>query len=325
MHKISGQRDPAATFPLPATRDDAAERHDANQAVAVSAIGLAATGIVELLIAILTNSVGLLGDAIHNLSDVSTSAVVFLGFRLSRRPATERYPYGLDRAEDLAGIGIAIVIWASAVFAGFESIRKLLAHGPTSHIAVGIIGAVLGIVGNQVVARYKLITGRRINSATLIADARHSWLDALSSAGALIGLVAVALGQHWGDAVAGIAVTGFICHVGYKVTSDVVRRLADGIDPAIITTAEAAAGDVPGVIHAHARARWTGRALRVELEGWVDQDLPAREVDALGRQVAEALSRQLPDMSNFTWAARAAPQSRPTAEAGRYHSALRAR
>jgi len=308
MHKISGQRDPAAAFPLPATRDDAAERQDASRAIAVSAIDLAATGIVELLLAILTNSVGLLGDAIHNLSDVSTSAVVFLGFRLSKRTPTERYPYGLDRAEDLAGIGIAIVISASAVFAGFESVRKLLAHGPTSHIGLGILGAVLGIIGNQVVARYKLVTGRRINSATLIADARHSWLDALSSAGALIGLIAVELGQRWGDPVAGIAVTGFICHVGYEVTSDVVHRLADGIDPAIITTAEAAAGNVPGVIHAHARARWTGRTLRVELEGWVDPDLPAREVEALGRQVAEALARQLPDMSSFTWAARAAPQ-----------------
>jgi divalent metal cation (Fe/Co/Zn/Cd) transporter len=62
--------------------------------------------------------VGLLGDAIHNLSDVSTSAVVLLGFRLSRRPSTEKYPYGLERAEDLAGVGIAAVIWASAAFAG---------------------------------------------------------------------------------------------------------------------------------------------------------------------------------------------------------------
>jgi len=85
--------------------------------VAVSAAGLTATGLIELLLAVLTGSVGLLGDAIHNLSDVSTSAVVFLGFRLSRRPPTERYPYGLDRAEDLAGIGISVVIWASAAFA----------------------------------------------------------------------------------------------------------------------------------------------------------------------------------------------------------------
>jgi cation diffusion facilitator family transporter len=305
MHKILGQRDPALAFPLAHARDDADERQQANRAIAVSAIGLGATGLIELLLAVLTGSVGLLGDAIHNLSDVSTSAVVFLGFRLSRRPPTQTYPYGLERAEDLAGIGIAVVIWASAAFAGFESIRKLIEHGHTTHIAAGILGAVLGIAGNQAVAWYKLKVGKRINSATLIADARHSWLDALSSAGALVGLVAVALGQPWGDPVAGLAVTAFICHVGYEVTKDVVHRLADGVDPDVITTAETAAGSVPGVIHAHARARWTGRTLRVEIEGWVDPELPAKDADAIGRQVAANISRQLPEAGSFTWTTRA--------------------
>jgi len=304
---VAGQRDPALTFPLAHTRDDADERRQANRAVAVSAVGLGLTGLAELLVAVLTGSVGLLGDAIHNLSDVSTSAVVFLGFRLSRRPPTEKYPYGLERAEDLAGVGIAVVIWASAAFAGFESVHKLLEHGRTSYVWAGIAGAVLGIVGNQVVARYKLVVGKRINSATLIADARHSWLDALSSAGALAGLLAVALGQSWGDPVAGLAVTAFICHVGYEVTADVLHRLADGVDPEVISRAEAAAGSVPGVIHAHARARWTGRTLRVEIEGWVDPGLAARDADALGRLVAGQISRQLPEAGSLTWITRAAP------------------
>lgn len=307
MHKTTGERDPAAAFPLPETRDDAKDRREANRAVAVSAIGLACTGLAELLLAILTGSVGLLGDAIHNLSDVSTSAVVFAGFRLSKQPPSERYPYGLERAEDLAGIGIAVVVWASAAFAGFESIRKLIEHGPTTDVGWGIAGALIGFLGNQVVARYKLAVGRRIGSATLVADARHSWLDALSSAGALAGLVAVALGQSWGDPVAGLAITAFICHVGYEVTGDVVHRLADGIDAEVIHAAEAAAGSVPGVVHAHARARWTGRTLRVEIEGWVSPDLTVREGDALGRQVADAVAGQLPQAGSLTWTARAAP------------------
>ena len=265
MHKTSGVRDPAAAFPLPRVRDDAADRREANRAVAVSAAGLAVTGAIELVLALVTGSVGLLGDAIHNLSDVSTSAVVFLG------------------------------------------IRKLVEHGRTAHVGAGIAGAVIGIAGNQVVARYKLIVGKRIGSATLVADARHSWLDALSSAGALAGLIAVAAGQPWGDPVAGLAVTAFICHVGYEVTTDVTRRLADGIDPEVIRAAEAAAGSVAGVVHAHARARWTGRTLRVEIEGWVDPDLPAREADALGRQVAAAIARDVPETGSFAWTARAAP------------------
>ena len=154
---------------------------------------------------------------------------------------------------------------------------------------------------------YKLRVGKRINSATLIVDARHSWLDALSSAAALAGLIAVALGQPWGDPVAGMAVTVFICHVGYEVTKDVVHRLADGVDPDGITAAEAAAGSVPRVIHAHARARWTGRTLRVEIEGWVDPELSARGADAMGRLVADELSRQLPEAGSLAWTTRAAP------------------
>ena len=104
-----------------------------------------------------------------------------------------------------------------------------------------------------------------------------------------------------------LLVTAFICHVGYEVTKDVVHRLADGVNPEVITTAEAAPGSVPGVIHAHARARWTGRTLRVEIEGWVDPELPAKDADAMGRLVAGQISRQLPEAGSFTWTTRAAP------------------
>ncbi|WP_374021952.1 cation diffusion facilitator family transporter [Mycobacterium sp. HNNTM2301] len=306
MHLVNGVRDPAASFPLDTVTDDAAERRQANRAVAVSAIGLALTGLVELAIALLSGSVALLGDALHNLSDVSTSVLVFVGFRASRKLPTERYPYGYERAEDLAGIGVALVIWGSAAVAAFESVNKLLRHGGTGYVGWGIAAALVGIAGNQLVARYKLVVGKRIRSATMVADAKHSWLDALSSAGAMLGLMGVALGWGWADAVAGIVVTGFICHVGWEVTSDIAHRLLDGVDPEIITTAEAVAATLPGVTHAHARARWTGRTLRVEVEGFLDPGTPLAAADRIGRLVAAALAPRIPEMHNFTWTARAA-------------------
>ena len=113
-HLINGVRDAATSFPLDTVVDDAGERRQANRAVAISAVGLALTGLVELAIALLSGSVALLRDALHNLSDVSTSALVFVGFRASRHLPTERYPYGYERAEDLAGIGVGLVIWGSA-------------------------------------------------------------------------------------------------------------------------------------------------------------------------------------------------------------------
>lgn len=306
MHLINGVRDPATSFPLGTLVDDAGERRQANRAVAVSAVGLALTGLVELAIALVSGSVALLGDALHNLSDVSTSALVFVGFRASRRLPTERYPYGYERAEDLAGIGVALVIWGSALVAGFGSVDKLLRHGSTAHLGWGIGAAAVGIAGNQLVARYKLAVGRRIRSATMVADAKHSWLDALSSAGALLGLIGVALGWAWADAIAGIVVTGFICHVGWEVSKNIAHRLLDGVDADVITAAETAAITVPGVQHAHARARWTGRTLRVEVEGFLAPDTPLAAADHIGRMVAAALVVKIPEMHSFTWAARAA-------------------
>jgi cation diffusion facilitator family transporter len=304
MHVVSGVRDPAVSFPLAAAVDDHDERRRANRAVALSAVGLAVTGLIELAIALVSGSVALLGDALHNLSDVSTSVLVFVGFRASRKAATERYPYGYERAEDLAGIGVAVVIWASAAVAGAESVNKLIHHGTTQHLGWGIGAAAAGILGNQLVARYKLVVGRKIQSATLVADARHSSLDALSSAGAMLGLIGVAVGWSWADAVAGLLVTGFICHVGWEVTSDIAHRLLDGVDPAIVTTAEATAAHTEGVAHAHARARWTGRTLRVEVEGWVPPTTTVADADRIGRLVADRLGAELPEMRSFIWTPR---------------------
>lgn len=275
-------------------RDDAAHRRDANRAVGLSAAGLALTGLVELLLAVITGSVALLGDAIHNLSDVSTSAVVFLGFRVSRRPASRSHPYGYERAEDLAGLGVAMVIWLSAVFAGYESYRKLTGHGRTTDVWFGMAGAVLGIAGNQAVAWYKRRVGNRIGSLTLLADARHSWLDAISSLGALAGLALVAAGYRWGDPVAGFAITLFICHVGYEVTRDMLARLTDGLDPGDLDAAETAAAAVPGIRSAAVRGRWMGRTLVLEVETRLDGSMPLADADQISREVEAAVIRAVP-------------------------------
>jgi cation diffusion facilitator family transporter len=253
---------------------------------------------VELLLAALTGSVALLSDAIHNLSDVSTSAVVFLGFRISRKPPSRTHPYGYDRAEDLAGLGVAAVIWLSAVVAGYESYRKLVGHGPTSNVWLGMVGAALGIVGNQAVAFYKRRVGTRIGSLTLIADARHSWLDAISSLGALTGLALVAAGYQWGDPVAGLAITVFICHVGYEVTKDMIHRLMDGIDPDDLSAAESAASTVAGVRSATVRGRWVGRNLLLEAEGHLDGSLSLAQADQITRQMQAAIAAAVPAASH---------------------------
>lgn len=288
----------------------------------LSALGLALTGAIELGLAVFTNSVGLLGDALHNLSDVSTSGLVFFGFRISKKPASTRYPYGLERAEDVAGLGVALVIWGSAVFAGIESYFKFVNHGTTSNVGWGMVGAVVGMVGNQVVARYKGMIGRRIQSATLVADARHSWLDAISSLGALTGLVLVAFGYRWGDPLAGFAVTAFIVHVGYEVTTELLHHLMDGIEPEALASAQAAARSVRGVLATEARGRWTGRTLRLEVVAFVNPATTVRDAQATGALVEAQVYESVPEARQVDVVLRPAmsvtpqPQGLPPMSAG---------
>jgi cation diffusion facilitator family transporter len=303
VHRI-GEHESWDPFPPNPAVHDRADRADANRAIGISAVGLALTGGIELTFALLSGSVGLLGDALHNLADMSTSLVVFVGFRISKRPASSSHPYGWERAEDVAGLGVALVIWMSALFAGVISIHKLLANGATSHVGFGIAAAAIGIVGNQSVARYKGRAGRRIHSATLLADAQHSWLDALSSAGAMLGLIGVATGARWADAIAGLIVTGFICHVGYEVTSELVDHLTDGVDPAVVARSERAAVEVDGVEHAHVRARWMGRSLLVEVEGFLAPLATIERGDAIGRAVEAAVTAAVPDVRAVLWSPR---------------------
>jgi cation diffusion facilitator family transporter len=296
-------------FPPNAFEGDAEHRRAANRALVLSALGLALTGGIEFVIALVSGSVGLLGDAIHNLADVSTSLVAFVGFRVSRRGASASHPYGYERAEDLAGLGVAVVIWASAIFAGYVSIHKLIHHGTTSHLWLGVAAAAVGIVGNQIVARYKLRVGTRIQSSTLVADAKHSWLDAIASAGALLGLVGVASGLWWADGVAGLLVTGFIVHVGWEVTSDVVDHLMDSVDPEILTKSESAALAVGGVDHVHVRARWLGRTLLVEVEGFMVGSVPLADTEATGHSVRESILAAMPEVRAVVWSSHALPTS----------------
>ncbi len=278
-------------------------RRLANRAVAVSAIGLGMVGGIELALALFTGSVALLGDALHNLSDVSTSLAVFLGFKVSQRAASRQFPYGFERAEDLAGLGVALVIWSSAVFAGHQSYEKLVSHTGIGHVFAGMAGALLGILGNQLVARYKAHVGRRINSITLLADAKHSWLDAVSSGGALLGLVLVALEYPIGDPLAGFAITLVIVHVGFEVTKDIVVHLMDGIDPDQLVAAEIAARTVPGVQSASARGRWLGRSLVLEIDGGLADEVSVREADEIGHRVKHAVLAAVGEARQVRWTA----------------------
>jgi cation diffusion facilitator family transporter len=291
-HKLEGD-----VVYLGKSGQDEANRRRAMRAIVVSSLGLLATSAFELFITVLSGSVALLSDALHNLGDVFTTVGVYFGFRASRKQPTRRYPYGYGRAEDLAGIVILLAIWTSAALAGWQSYDKLVSGRGTTHIPLGMLAAVIGIVGNQLVARYKLRVGRAIKSAPLLVDARHSWLDAIASAGALVGLIGVAAGFRIADPIAGFAITGLIIHIGIDATKDVWSRLMDENDEEVAGAIDAVAAKVPGVLEvSDVRARWLGREIEARMLVRLPPTMTFGQAHEVAHRVQEAVRTQVPDV-----------------------------
>jgi cation diffusion facilitator family transporter len=268
------------------------------RALWVSLAVLAVTALVQGVVAALSGSVSLLGDTLHNAADALTAVPLGVAFLLGRRPPSRRYTYGYGRAEDLAGIGIVLLIAASSALAAYEAVHRLLHPAPVSSLIAVAAAALTGFAGNELVARYRIRVGRRIGSAALVADGLHARTDGFTSLAVLLGAGGVALGWDWADPVVGLAITGAILLVLYQAAREIGRRLMDAVDPALVDQAEAALRPVPGVLGTGpVRLRWIGHQLRAECEIVVGADATAVEAHQAAVAAEHALLHALPRLS----------------------------
>jgi cation diffusion facilitator family transporter len=241
------------------------------RALWISLAGLGVTAAAQVAVVALSGSVALLGDALHNSADALTAVPLGIAFLLGRRRPTRRYTYGYGRAEDLSGIVIVAVIVLSSAAAAVIAVQRLLHPHPVTHLAAVAIAATLGFAGNELVARYRIRTGRRIGSAALVADGLHARADGFTSLAVLAGTGGVAIGWTWSDPAVGLLITVAISVVAWQAAREVGRRLMDSVDPALTETAEATLRATPGVLDVgQLRLRWVGRTLRAECEILVD-------------------------------------------------------
>src|SRR5438093_1967491 len=137
------------------------------RAIKVSTFGLLATALIQFVIVAIGGSVGLLADSLHNFADVFTTVALWIAFNASRRAADRRYTYGYDRFEDLVGVVIVGIIGLSCAISGYEAYRALVRPHRVTEIAVSLPAGLVGIAGNELVARYKIRVARTIRSAAL--------------------------------------------------------------------------------------------------------------------------------------------------------------
>jgi cation diffusion facilitator family transporter len=266
-----------------------------------SLIILGVTAVLQLVVALASSSVALLGDAVHNVADALTALPLFVAFAFSRRPASRRFTYGYGRSEDLAGLVILVVIAGSATVSAVSAVGRLLHPHPVDHLGAVAIAAVVGFLGNEVVARYRIRVGRRISSAALVADGLHARTDGFTSLAVLLGAAGVALGFSAADPLVGLFITVAILGVLRSAGREVLGRLLDSVDPAMVSDAEQAVASIPGVRSVdEIRIRWVGRVLRAEIGLALDGNPSLVEAHALAHHAEEHLLAAVPHLRAAT-------------------------
>jgi cation diffusion facilitator family transporter len=279
------------------------------RAVWISLGVLGVTAALQAVVVVVSGSVALLGDTLHNVADALTAVPLFIAFMVGLRPPTRRYTYGYGRAEDLAGIVIVVFIAASAGFAGYEAVRRLLEPADVTYLPAVAAAGVIGFLGNEIVARYRINVGRRIGSAALVADGLHARTDGFTSLGVLVSAGGLALGWRWADPVVGLAITAAILVVLAGAARQVYRRLMDAVDPRLVDAMETALRETDGVLDVgHARLRWIGHRLRAECEIVVDDTIGVVEAHDIAVRAEHNIMHAVPRLDSAL--VHADPQSR---------------
>jgi cation diffusion facilitator family transporter len=271
------------------------------RALWISLVGLGATAVAQAVIVVLSGSVALLGDTLHNVADALTAVPLAIAFLLGRRAATRAYTYGYGRAEDIAGIVIVAVIAASAVAAAWTAVARLLHPTEVTHLPWVAAAGFVGFIGNELVARYRIRVGRRIGSAALVADGLHARTDGYTSLAVLLAAGGAALGWRWADPVVGLAIAVAITLVLKDAAREVYRRLMDAVDPAIVDQAETTLRAVDGVRDVTTvRLRWIGHRLHAEAELVVDTHLSLVAAHEIAADAEHQLTHAVPRLTSAT-------------------------
>ncbi|NWJ46204.1 MAG: cation transporter [Chloroflexi bacterium] len=259
-------------------------------AIKISLGGLALTALFQVVIVIISGSAGLLADTIHNFADALTAIPLWIAFVIGRRAANRRYTYGYGRAEDIAGLFVVLIIFISVVVALYESIDRIVNPQPITNIGWVMAAAIIGFIGNEAVAFFRITVGREINSAALIADGQHARADGLTSLAVLAGAVGVLLGFPLADPIVGLLITGAIILILKDSAKAMYHRVMDAIDPAILDKIEREAKAVEGVrLVDNLRARWHGHKIFAELSIEVDGALTTSASHDIGEEVRHRL------------------------------------
>src|SRR5215475_6844172 len=268
-------------------------------AIKWSFIGLGATACLQVVIVWMSGSVALLADTIHNFGDAATALPLWMAFVLARRPPSQRFTYGLGRAEDLVGVLMVGLILCSAIVAGYQSLSRLLNPQPIAYLGAVAGAAIIGFLGNEAVALLRLKVGKDIGSAALMADGYHARVDGWTSLAVFVGTIGTWCGYPIVDPIVGFVIAIAILWLVWESGAAMFTRLLDGVAPTVRAEVKHAVQHTPEVHEVtQVRVRWVGHRLHAELNIAVRPHLSVAQGHAIATEVRHQLLHHLPHLAN---------------------------
>jgi cation diffusion facilitator family transporter len=287
-----------------------ATTHRGIWAIKWSFVVLLVTAALQVVVVVMSGSVALLADTIHNTADATTAIPLWIAFVLARRKPTKTFTYGLGRVEDLAGIVIVMIILFSAIVAGYEAIDRLIHPLPVTNLGWLVGAGIIGFLGNEIVALFRIRVGREINSAALIADGYHARTDGLTSLAVVVGAIGVWFGFPLADPIVGLLITIAIFGIVWQSARSVLTRILDGVEPDVIDEIEHSVAHVQGIQKvSEAKARWLGHKLHVDVAVVIDPGILLAEANVITAKLEEELFAHIPALAVATVRVVAPPQT----------------
>ena len=267
-------------------------------AIKWSFVILAMTAALQMVVVLVSSSIALLADTIHNIGDATTAVPLWIAFLLARRKPTATFTYGYGRFEDLAGILIVLIILFSALVAGYEAIDRFIHPQPIRQLLWVAVAGVIGFLGNEAVAMFRIRVGREIKSAALVADGYHARTDGLTSLAVVVGAGGIWLGFPLADPLVGLVITAVIFAIVWQSARVVLVRMLDGVEPGVVGEICHAAEHVPRIESiSDIKARWLGHHLHAEAEIVVEETLTVREASLIAERLRAELFAHLPALA----------------------------
>lgn len=254
--------------------------------------------VVKFLAGILGRSSAMIADAVHSLSDFATDIIVLVFVRIAGKPGDSTHAYGHGKFETLATLIIGVVLIGVGFGLGINGVRLIIGSINGEEIPrptmLALVVAILSIVLKEVVYRYTVAAGKRLQSQSVIANAWHHRSDALSSIGTLVGIAgAMFLGEKWRvlDPIAAVAVSFFIVKVGLEISKPCVDILLErSLPEETVLEITGIITSVDGICGLHnLRTRRIGNNIAIEAHIRMDGDITLRKAHALASEAERRL------------------------------------